>query len=378
MENQARFDLNKALSDWKAELAGQPGIGAENIRELETHLLESLNAFKKDGCSDEEAFFKARRKLGSTNQLGTEFAKENLQTIWRDRVFWMTTVPFFMTLFYLATEQLLVKLSQIVDSILGLTQSPVTYAVFQSVPQLLILIAFGSGILFRRMYWIFANRWRFAAAGVIGILGASLIATYSTELRNSVSVYLVFQGGFLFFAVLIWPKELTAASSVKLSTAAVWRDRFLWVGLANLAISVWNLVPSISVAGIERLQGLMNYVERPWIVALYLTIWLLPMAVVGLLLASTRLSALERWLRTRWRLGVVTGTMLLVWLGQVLLLSQLAMRPKNMSAGEWNFRLERVSIYGVISGVALIAIMLRTMPSHSGRRQKGNDSLRVA
>ncbi len=375
MENQARFDLNKALSDWKAELAGQPGIGAENIRELETHLLESVNTFKKNGCSDEEAFSKARRKMGSTCELGAEFAKENQLRIWRDRVFWMTTVPFFMTLFYLATEQLLVNLSQSIDAALGLTQSPVTYAICQCVPQLLILVAFGSGILFRRLHWIFANRRRFAAVGVIGIIGATLIANYSTELRNSILIYEIFQGSFLFFAVMIWPKELAAASSVKLSNAAVWRDRLLWVGLAHLAISVWNLVPSMSVA---PLQGTTNHAARLWIGAMYLTIWLLPMAVVGLLLASTRLPALEHWLGTRWRVGVAAGTMVIIWLGQVFWLSSFGNRPPHMSIAEWNFRVERVIIYGVISGVVLIAIMLRAMPPHTGGQPKSNDSLRIA
>jgi hypothetical protein len=123
MENKASFYLNKALQDWKAELAAQPGINAENIRELETHLLESFNAFRKEGCTNEDAFSKARQKLGSVPQLGAEFAKENLLKVWRDRVFWMTVFPFFLTLIGLATEPLCEKLTHTVNATLGLSES---------------------------------------------------------------------------------------------------------------------------------------------------------------------------------------------------------------------------------------------------------------
>jgi hypothetical protein len=86
MENQPCFALNDALLRWRRELAGQRGITEEDIRELETHLLESFSAFQRQGLSGEEALAKAREKLGSASQLGAEFAKTHLLTIWRDGV----------------------------------------------------------------------------------------------------------------------------------------------------------------------------------------------------------------------------------------------------------------------------------------------------
>jgi hypothetical protein len=57
MENQPRFDLNDALLRWWHDLAAQPGIAAEDVRELETHLLESFAAFQR-GLTEEEALSK--------------------------------------------------------------------------------------------------------------------------------------------------------------------------------------------------------------------------------------------------------------------------------------------------------------------------------
>jgi hypothetical protein len=92
MENQPRFDLNDALLGWRRDLAGQPGIVAEDIRELETHLRETFSAFQGHSLSDAEAFAKAREKLGPAAQLGAEFAKAHQLRIWRDRVFWIALV----------------------------------------------------------------------------------------------------------------------------------------------------------------------------------------------------------------------------------------------------------------------------------------------
>ena len=92
MENQTpsdlNFDLNRALLAWKAELASEPGVSVENVRELQAHLLENISALQRRGLNDQEAFLKARQQLGSMSKIGAEFAKDNPLRIWRDRVFW--------------------------------------------------------------------------------------------------------------------------------------------------------------------------------------------------------------------------------------------------------------------------------------------------
>jgi hypothetical protein len=89
MKNQPRFDLNAALENWRAELAVQPSLSAENRRELETHLRDTFAELKSRGLSEEESFWLARRRVGQTQQLAAEFVKADSTQIWRDRLFWM-------------------------------------------------------------------------------------------------------------------------------------------------------------------------------------------------------------------------------------------------------------------------------------------------
>src|SRR5579859_3210891 len=111
MENQPRFDLNVALLRWQRDLASQPGIAAEDVLELHTHLLESLSAFQRRGLSEEEAYAKAREKLGSVAALGAEFAKAHLLRVWRDRVFWIALLGFVLALYSSAFGQPLMRLA---------------------------------------------------------------------------------------------------------------------------------------------------------------------------------------------------------------------------------------------------------------------------
>jgi len=67
MENQTRFDLNTALENWRAELAAQPSLSAENRRELETHLRDIFTELKARGLSEDESFWLARRRVGQTH-----------------------------------------------------------------------------------------------------------------------------------------------------------------------------------------------------------------------------------------------------------------------------------------------------------------------
>jgi hypothetical protein len=385
MENKAGFYLNKALQDWKAELASQPGISAENIRELETHLLESISAFRKIGCSEEDAFSKAKQKLGSVPQLGAEFAKENLLKVWRDRVFWITVFPLSLTMIYLVTDPLFEKLAYAVNAALGLSQSPIAYSFLAAIPTFLVAIAMASGfadVLFRRLRWIFSNRWRFAATGLIAMLGATIMAADNPR-PTTVLVVTIFGFCLLFFAVLIWPRELAIAlpimplSSVqRRSSITLWRERLFWAVLAYIPINMWNLVPVMGAHEIVRLKG-EQALAHLWYPAAYLSLWLLPMAGVGLLLASAHLSALTRWLSTRLRVGLFTGALLLIWVGQMIWLWRLGVPPSYYPAADWNLDFQRGLLHGIILLVGLIAITLWVMPSRA-ERQEGEDRLRSA
>jgi len=89
MEDQTRFDLNRAIAAWREELSARPGISTEEVRELETHLRCGVDALQRDGCGESDAFARACRRLGSTSEIAAEFAKENPLRTWRGKVFWM-------------------------------------------------------------------------------------------------------------------------------------------------------------------------------------------------------------------------------------------------------------------------------------------------
>ena len=89
MENQTGFDLNKAIEKWQQELAAQGALNADARRELATHVRDSVADLKRRGLDEEESFWLARRRVGTPQDLGEEFAKEDPSRIWRERLFWM-------------------------------------------------------------------------------------------------------------------------------------------------------------------------------------------------------------------------------------------------------------------------------------------------
>lgn len=86
MENQTPFHLETAIENWRNGLAD---ISADDRRELETHLRETIAEWRQKGLSLEEAFLIATRRTGQPQQLGEEFQKADPIKIWRERLFWM-------------------------------------------------------------------------------------------------------------------------------------------------------------------------------------------------------------------------------------------------------------------------------------------------
>jgi hypothetical protein len=89
MENQTCFNLNAAVENWRTELAAQPGLSAENRRELETHLRDTFAELKGRGLSEEESFWLARRRVGQPEKLAAEFVKADPTQAWRKPMFWL-------------------------------------------------------------------------------------------------------------------------------------------------------------------------------------------------------------------------------------------------------------------------------------------------
>jgi len=89
METRTRFDLSAAVEEWRKQLASQPGLTADNRRELETHVRDSIATLQQRGLTEEESFWIACRRVGQPRQLAEEFVKEYPLAVWRDRLFWI-------------------------------------------------------------------------------------------------------------------------------------------------------------------------------------------------------------------------------------------------------------------------------------------------
>ena len=77
MGNATQFDLNNAVLRWREQLGRSPQLCEENLAELESHLRDSVVRLQGQELSEEEAFVIATRRIGSVEQLATEFEKVN-------------------------------------------------------------------------------------------------------------------------------------------------------------------------------------------------------------------------------------------------------------------------------------------------------------
>lgn len=84
----SHFDLSAALESWRNELAAQLQLTADDRRELERHLADSMAELRRQGLGEEESFRRACDKIGSLRQLANEFEKANPSKAWRERIFW--------------------------------------------------------------------------------------------------------------------------------------------------------------------------------------------------------------------------------------------------------------------------------------------------
>ena len=77
MENVSQFDLNSALQLWLERLGQSPQVKTENLKELESHVRDSVVQLQTKGLSSEESFLIATHRVGSPAKLEPEFAKVN-------------------------------------------------------------------------------------------------------------------------------------------------------------------------------------------------------------------------------------------------------------------------------------------------------------
>jgi hypothetical protein len=89
METTSKFDLNQAMSGWRDSFAITTSIASNDLRELETHLTDSISKLQRAGLTEEDAFVIASRRLGNPTALANEFRSIDPHTIWVTRAIWI-------------------------------------------------------------------------------------------------------------------------------------------------------------------------------------------------------------------------------------------------------------------------------------------------
>ena len=69
------FDLERSIRDWKRNLQRQEAFEDGTVADLETHLRDSIDALKREGMPEEEAFHEAVSRVGGAEGLAGECGK---------------------------------------------------------------------------------------------------------------------------------------------------------------------------------------------------------------------------------------------------------------------------------------------------------------
>jgi hypothetical protein len=88
--NETKFDLEIAIRQWRNSLSASETLNASEIEELEGHLRESVTDLSSKGLTDRESFQLARLRLGSEDEIESEFSKARPSIKWLSRLKWMS------------------------------------------------------------------------------------------------------------------------------------------------------------------------------------------------------------------------------------------------------------------------------------------------
>ena len=75
--------LESRISEWRAYVAGAPGVNNHDVDELEDHLRHQIAELNAAGLTDDEGFLIAVKRLGDVDGLSREFAREHSGRLWK-------------------------------------------------------------------------------------------------------------------------------------------------------------------------------------------------------------------------------------------------------------------------------------------------------
>ncbi len=76
-------DVTDAILAWRRELQLSGGVSADEMAELESHLVQEIESLEKSGLRADEVFVIASRRLGHPFELAAEYSKNHSLMSWR-------------------------------------------------------------------------------------------------------------------------------------------------------------------------------------------------------------------------------------------------------------------------------------------------------
>jgi len=78
--------LEERIGEWRQYFRRRQAVHTADVAELEDHLRSQINALRKAGLDEDEAFLVGVKRLGSLDSLSREFANEYSERLWKQLV----------------------------------------------------------------------------------------------------------------------------------------------------------------------------------------------------------------------------------------------------------------------------------------------------
>src|ERR671914_2111367 len=75
--------VESQIAEWRAYVAGAPGVNGRDVDELEDHLRHQIADLNEAGLTADEAFLVAVKRMGDVDSLSREFAREHSGRLWK-------------------------------------------------------------------------------------------------------------------------------------------------------------------------------------------------------------------------------------------------------------------------------------------------------
>ncbi|MCD5348305.1 permease prefix domain 1-containing protein [Agromyces sp. S2-1-8] len=79
-------DLDALVASWRRWMQRHDAMSATDLAELESHLYDTVDHFVAAGLTPDEAFLVAVKRLGATDDLSREYAREHSERLWKQLV----------------------------------------------------------------------------------------------------------------------------------------------------------------------------------------------------------------------------------------------------------------------------------------------------